>query len=138
MKIAVDFDGTIVEHRYPAIGQELLFAFHTLRQLQKQGHQLILWTYRTGRELTEAVEFCRANGLEFYAINKNYPEETWDSSGPRKLDADLFIDDRNVGGFPGWTEIYQMIHPNQTNRAEDQWNSFPKQKKTPFLKRLFS
>ena len=46
LRIAVDFDGTIVEHQYPAIGKELLFAFETLRQLQKQGHQLILWTYR--------------------------------------------------------------------------------------------
>ena len=56
LKIAVDFDGTIVEHRYPEIGKEILFAFDTLKALQKQGHQLILWTYRSGKELHEAVE----------------------------------------------------------------------------------
>ena len=46
MIIAVDFDGTIVEHRYPAIGKELPFATSTLRQLMEDGHRLILWTVR--------------------------------------------------------------------------------------------
>lgn len=112
MKIAVDFDGTIVEHRYPDIGKPVLFAFETLRALQEQRHQLILWTYRSGKELEEAVEFCRKNGIEFYAVNKNYPEEVFDEKAmSRKIHADLYIDDRNVGGLPGWGEIWHMIHP---------------------------
>ena len=113
MKIAVDFDGTIVEHRYPQIGEEKLFAFETLKQLQKQGHQLILWTFRHGKELDEAIEFCKKRGIEFYAVNKSYPEEEFDSETiSRKVDADVFIDDRNVGGFPGWSEIWQMLNPD--------------------------
>jgi hydroxymethylpyrimidine pyrophosphatase-like HAD family hydrolase len=112
MKIAVDFDGTIVEHRYPAIGEEKLFAFETLRQLQKLGHQLILWTFRHGKELDEAVEYCRKNGIEFYAVNKSYPEEQFDPSmASRKIDAEIYIDDRNVGGFLGWSEIWQILYP---------------------------
>jgi len=114
LKIAVDFDGTIVEHRYPDIGKEMLFAFDTLKALQKKKHLLILWTYRAGKELEEAVEYCRMNGVEFYAVNKSYPEEEFDEyEVSRKIEADLFIDDRNVGGFPGWGEVYQMIHPNE-------------------------
>ena len=109
--IAVDFDGTIVEHMYPRIGKEMMFAFSTLRALQKKGHKLILWTFRTGDYLEEAVEYCRQNGVEFYAVNKSYPEEQFDLSVSRKIDADLFIDDRNVGGFPGWSAIWQMLHP---------------------------
>lgn len=113
MKIAVDFDGTIVEHRYPQIGEEKLFAIETLKQLQKLGHQLILWTYRHGKELDEAVEYCRKKGVEFYCVNRSYPEEEFDpANASRKLDVDLFIDDRNVGGFPGWSEIWQMINPD--------------------------
>jgi len=112
MKIAVDFDGTIVEHCYPKIGEEKLFAFETLKELQKQGHFLILWTFRAGNELTEAVEFCRQKGIEFYAVNKSYPEETFDNSISRKIDADIYIDDRNVGGFPGWSAIWKMLNPN--------------------------
>lgn len=113
MKIAVDFDGTIVEHRYPAIGEEKLFAFETLKQLQKLGHQLILWTYRHGKELNEAVDYCKKHGIEFYAVNKSYPEEEFDSGEmSRKLDVDLFIDDRNIGGFPGWSEIWQILNPD--------------------------
>lgn len=57
--IAVDFDGTIVEDAYPDIGKPKIFAFETLKHLQKDGHRLILWTYRRGRTLKEAVEFCR-------------------------------------------------------------------------------
>ena len=71
MIIAVDFDGTIVDHRYPEIGRELPFAIETLKTLQREGHRLILWSVREGRLLDEAVEFCMARGLEFYAVNRN-------------------------------------------------------------------
>ena len=64
MLIAVDFDGTIVEHRYPAIGKEIPFATETLRQLIAQHHRLILWTIRKGRLLDEAVEWCRQRGVD--------------------------------------------------------------------------
>jgi hydroxymethylpyrimidine pyrophosphatase-like HAD family hydrolase len=109
--IAVDFDGTVVEHKYPEIGKEMLFAFATLKALQQKGHKLILWTIRTGDLLQEAVDYCKANGVEFYAVNKNYPEEVLDERTSRKLNADIFIDDRNVGGFMGWSEIWQHLHP---------------------------
>ncbi len=113
LTIAVDFDGTIVEHKYPDIGDEMIFAFDTLKALQKNGHKLILWTFRAGQHLDDAVEFCRQNGVEFYAVNRSYPEEEYKEGRiSRKINADLFIDDRNVGGFPGWGEVYQMIHPN--------------------------
>jgi hypothetical protein len=119
MKIAVDFDGTIVEHKYPDIGKELLFAIETLKELQKQKHQLILWTYRSGKELDEAVEFCRGRGLEFYAVNRNYPEEEYDESISRKIDAEVYIDDRNLGGFPGWSAVWQMLNPDSKSPAEE-------------------
>ncbi len=112
LTIAVDFDGTIVEHKYPVIGDEMLFAFDTLRALQKKGHKLILWTFREGRLLDEAVAFCASNGILFYAVNKSYPEEELEDGISRKINADIFIDDRNVGGFPGWGEVYRMLHPN--------------------------
>jgi hydroxymethylpyrimidine pyrophosphatase-like HAD family hydrolase len=118
MKIAVDFDGTIVEHIYPEIGKEKLFAFRTLKELEKMGANLILWTFRTGKELDEAVEFCRKNGIEFYAVNKNYPEELYDESMSRKINADIYIDDKNIGGFPGWSEIWQMLVPYELQKKE--------------------
>lgn len=99
MIIAVDFDGTIVEHRYPEIGREKPFAFDTLKMLQKEGHRLILWTVREDKLLEEAVDFCRQHGVEFYAVNTNYPEEQEAHQHfSRKLKADVFIDDRNLGG----------------------------------------
>jgi hypothetical protein len=107
--IAVDFDGTIVEDDYPRVGPAKIFAFDTLLELQQKGHRLILWTYRYGQRLQEAVDFCQKNGLEFYAVNKSYPEEKFDGSISRKVNADVFIDDRNVGGLLGWGEIYQQL-----------------------------
>lgn len=115
MIIAVDFDGTIVEHRYPSIGKELPFAIETLRKLTEDGHCIILWTVREGRYLEEAVEFCRSRGLEFYAVNRDYPEEVEHNDNfTRKIKADLWIDDRNLGGLPDWGTIYDMIRNNLT------------------------
>lgn len=116
MVIAVDFDGTIVEHKYPAIGSEIPFATETLKMLIKEHHKLILWSVREGKLLDEAVEWCRKHGVEFYAVNKDYPEETLQNNNhfSRKLKADYFIDDRNIGGLPDWGQIYQMIHNNLT------------------------
>ncbi len=111
MIIAVDFDGTIVEHRYPQIGNEIPFATETLKMLIADHHKLILWSVREGALLDEAVEWCRERGVEFYAVNRDYPEESKDANEhfSRKLKADLFIDDRNLGGLPDWGTIYMMI-----------------------------
>ena len=134
MIIAVDFDGTIVEHRYPSIGKELPFAIDTLRKLAEEGHRLILWTVREGKYLEEAVEFCRSRGLEFYAINKDYPEEERSHDNfSRKLKVDLFIDDRNVGGLPDWGLIYRMVKEKKSYRdvllEELNANTTPQQKR---------
>ena len=111
MTIAVDFDGTIVEHIYPEIGREIPFATDTLKMLIKDGHRLILWSVREGALLDEAIEWCRQRGVEFYAANKDYPEETQNHDHySRKLKVDLFIDDRNLGGLPNWGTIYMMIN----------------------------
>ena len=118
IKIAVDFDGTIVDHEYPGIGREKLFAFQTLKELEKLGARLILWTFRTGKELDDAVEYCKDNGIEFYAVNKNYPEEIFDETVSRKIDADIYIDDRNIGGFPGWSGVWQILIPYELLQQE--------------------
>lgn len=122
MTIAVDFDGTIVTHEYPAIGRPIPFAIEALKRLIEDGHQLILWTVREGELLDEAVRYCRERGVEFYAVNSNYPEEMPEHHEPRKLTADLWIDDRNLGGLPEWGVIYSMIssgNPYQMNAKAD-------------------
>ncbi len=130
MVIAVDFDGTIVKHRYPKIGEEIPFAIDTLKALQKDGHLIIMWTFRAGERLDEAVQFCRDRGFEFYAINRSYPEEVFEiENSSRKINADLFIDDRNFGGLPDWGEIYMKLAKN----AEKSRKKFT-QKKNIFLR----
>lgn len=135
MIIAVDFDGTIVEHRYPEIGEELPFAVSTLKLLaNKHNHRLILWTVRHGRLLQEAVDWCKERGLEFYAVNKNFPEEEVDNeNGYCKINAELFIDDRNLGGLPDWGKIYSMITEGKSweemNNSDNTGNDKQRKKK---------
>ena len=116
MKIAVDFDSTIVTHEYPAIGEEIPFATETLRRLIADGHQLILWSVREEGALDEAVEWCRQHGVEFWAVNRDYPEEKIENNNhySRKLKVDMFIDDRNVGGLPDWGQIYRIVNEKIT------------------------
>ncbi|MBR1733058.1 MAG: hypothetical protein IJ729_04880 [Alloprevotella sp.] len=117
MTIAVDFDGTVVEHRYPAIGKERPFATATLRRLMEDGHKLIFWSCREGELLQQAIDWCAERGVRFYAVNADLNEDKGESidtlaENPgfsRKLKVDIFIDDRNVGGLPDWGAIYQII-----------------------------
>lgn len=110
MTIAVDFDGTIVEDKYPHIGKERPFAVATLKQLMKDGHYLILWTVRKGEKLDDAVKWCEDRGIRFFAVNKDYADDELDQlHHSRKIKADLFIDDRSVTGLPDWGVIYQLI-----------------------------
>jgi hypothetical protein len=140
MTIAVDFDGTIVEHAYPKIGREIPFAIDVLKRLQQEEyHQLILWTVREGSLLDEAVAFCHARGLDFYAINSNHPEvTTGDETSPRKLMADLFIDDRNLGGLPDWGVIYRMIKYGETKEeaSDSATSEYKKKQKRNLLIRI--
>ena len=97
--IAVDFDGTIVEHRYPDIGRPVPGAIEALLEFQGLGARLILWTMRSdgqrdGDVLTLAVEWCRKRGLEFWGVNQN-PEQSWSRSP--KAYAHRYIDDAAVG-----------------------------------------
>ena len=123
MTIAVDFDGTIVTHKYPEIGEEIPFAIETLKMLINDRHRLILWTVREGELLDEAVNRCRERGVEFYAVNRDYPEETPETNEhfSRKIKADVFIDDCNLGGLPDWGTIYRMIsrHRNWSHLLQE-------------------
>lgn len=99
MIIAIDFDGTLAEHEFPAIGRENEHAIDTCLALQREGHKLILLTMRSdrpeGKFLTDAVEWCRERGLEFWAVNENPEQESW--TGSRKVYANLYIDDAALG-----------------------------------------
>lgn len=152
MIIAVDFDGTIVEHRYPRIGRELPFAIATLKKLQEERHLLILWSVREGKLLDEAVDFCRKRGLEFYAVNSNIPEDEMQVSAAvggqnltgqdalrcRKVTADIYIDDRNIDGLHDWGVLYAMIHNRWTyDRYLQELHRPGRRTEKSFWRRLF-
>lgn len=96
VKIALDFDGTVVEHRYPEIGKTNGNCVEILKDwVTNKGVKLILDTMRSGKELDDAVEWFKNNGIELYSIGKDKNQESWTSSN--KCYANYSIDDRNIG-----------------------------------------
>ena len=118
-KVAIiDFDGTIVQHRFPLIGDPMPEAFEVMKELQAAGWALILFTcrendgYKISKQyLKEAVEFCKENGVEFDAVNEAFDECEFRPEGglKRKPYGTVMIDDRNLGGFPGWDVVRQVL-----------------------------
>ena len=102
--VAVDFDGTLsLDAQYPNIGRFNTPLYEALMKLRGIGWSIVLWTCREGKELREAVEWCKMNGLEFDAINENPPEVPFKS---RKVVADMYIDDR---AYMPTTAFYKFI-----------------------------
>lgn len=92
--IAIDFDGTIVTHEYPEIGDDL-GAVPVLKELEAKGYKLILLTMRSGHLLEEALEWLAEKGIKPYAVNENPSQSSWTKSP--KVHADLYIDDCSLG-----------------------------------------
>lgn len=118
----IDFDGTICKHEFPRIGEALPECFDVLKEMKAAGWKLILWTCREDSQydinrkyLKEAVEFCRQNGVEFDAVNDSLPEEDFrpEDFKRRKPYAKVHIDDRNLGGFPGWGVVRKILLENK-------------------------
>lgn len=93
--IAVDFDGTLCENKWPEIGEPNEKLIWYLREQQAAGAKIILWTCRVGDRLEEAVRFCYEQGLIFDAVNENLLEVLeWMGGDTRKIFADEYINDR--------------------------------------------
>lgn len=119
----IDFDGTIVEFAFPGIGEPMPHAFRVMKRLQDAGYKLALWTCREDegykiekQYLTQAVEFCRENGIEFDAVNEGLPEDEFRPEGVprRKPHGHMVIDDRNFLGFPGWLAVEEWFFPEES------------------------
>ena len=94
MYIAIDFDGTCVTHDYPRIGKEI-GATKVLKRLVEAGHKLILNTMRSDKELHDAVNWFKKNGIELYGVNENPTQKRWTNSP--KVYAHMYIDDAAFG-----------------------------------------
>ena len=117
-KIAlIDFDGTVVDHKFPNIGEPMPEAFDVLKAMKRAGWKLILWTCREDckkrKYLQEAVDFCKMNGVEFDAVNETIDQHEFrdpeEYKYRRKPYARVCIDDSNLGGFPGWDVVRKEI-----------------------------
>jgi len=112
MTIAIDFDGTIVDHKYPEIGNLKPNAKEVINALVEDGHTIIIWTCRAGVKEQEAANFLLKNGIRFHYINENSKEVLSQFDGDcRKVFGDVYIDDRNIGTkHIDWLEIYKLLN----------------------------
>ena len=114
--LAIDFDGTIVKHDFPRIGSLMPGAKEAINALHGHGHKIIVWTVRNhtegefDREATigGVQDFLDKHGIRYDTINENHPDLDFHTES-RKVYADIYIDDRNLGGFPGWGKAFMQI-----------------------------
>ena len=116
MIIAIDFDGTCVTHEYPYIGKDI-GAIPVLKELIAEGHKLILYTMRSGKELIDAVNWLNERDITLFGANTNPEQGNWTLSP--KVEAHLYIDDRALGiplimgkshrPFVDWEEVRNIL-----------------------------
>ena len=106
MIIAVDFDGTVVQHHYPKIGPLKEGAKEALQGFKKAGHKIIIWTCRAGQEEKDVRAFLLANDIPFDSINNPIMGA---DLGTRKVYADLYIDDKGLRFEDNWSELRRFI-----------------------------
>lgn len=113
MIIAIDFDGTIVEDAFPKIGAERNNAAACIRALKEMDHTIILWTCRSGERLTDAINWLLEHNIPFDRVNEHCPNNLAQYGdkppGTRKVYADVYIDDKAIGGIPTWNEIFDTL-----------------------------
>jgi hypothetical protein len=110
MIIAVDFDGTLHDGEFPHIGKAKRHAIEVMRKLREAGHTIIIWTCREGLDKDLAVNWLTSHDIPFDHVNSNEPEhmKLYDNDC-RKVYADIYVDDHQVGGLPSWRKIYRYI-----------------------------
>lgn len=114
MIIAVDFDGTLHTGEWPSIGEPMPWAADTMRQLKADGHYLIIWSCRERAEQTAMVNWLLEHDIPFDRVNDHHPAAIAKYGGDaRKVSADIYIDDRQLGGLPGWDKIYNLVQSHE-------------------------
>ena len=114
MIIAVDFDGTIHDGQWPRIGEAMPGAREAINALRAEGHYIIIWTCREGRQQTEMVNWLLEKGIGFDRINDHRPDEVAAyGSNARKVYAHCYVDDKNVGGMLPWKDIVAWIRSRE-------------------------
>lgn len=115
--IAIDFDGTVVEHRYPIVGKDVNDSVRVIKRLTDAGNLIILWTMRSNKELIDAVNWYKKNEIPLYGINYNPEQVEWTKSP--KAYAHLYIDDAALGcplvygqserPYVDWIEVEKIL-----------------------------
>ena len=109
--LAVDFDGTLVEDKFPGIGKPKWHVVNYVKQRKAAGDKIILWTSRGGHYLEAAVMWCKLRGIEFDAVNDDLPEvREYYGINSRKIYAHEYLDDRMIP-FP--EDPYHVTIPIQ-------------------------
>lgn len=119
MVLAIDFDGTCVEHVFPSVGRDVPNCVQALKSLINNGHDLILYTMRSDDKLKDAIDWFSSRGIKLYGIQTNPSQLTWSKSP--KCYAHKYIDDAalgcpliNIQGFErpvvDWLKVLELLN----------------------------
>jgi len=108
--ISCDFDGTLATKSYPECGELIEHAKEAVNALYDAGHYIIIWTCRMDESLDLCREFLAKHGIKHHIVNEHHPEMIRHyGNNTRKISADIYIDDKQVGGLPPWSEIMKIL-----------------------------
>lgn len=115
--LAIDFDGTIAHASYPELGDPKPNAVEVIRKLKEEGCYIIIWTCREGQHLHWIAAYCDLHGIPYDSINEQHPDIfNFYKNNTRKVLADIYLDDRNLGGIPeDWLAIYQLVKKHMSD-----------------------
>jgi len=139
MIIAIEFDGGIVTNSYPNIGEELPFAHYIIEQLKMRGHQTILVTDRTGRELKDAIHFCEGKEYLFDSVLDGYSDRSKLSRDKNSGEDLLLVTESVLKQYNSWINLYWKLYPEEYDYARLRSSGIKKSKrrwKNLFKKRI--
>ena len=111
IRLCIDFDGTIVENAYPLVGKLKPNVVEVITKLYNEGYIILISTCRAGIYEADCYHCLKDNNIPYHYINSNLPQDIeFFKQDCRKISADIYIDDRQLGGIPDdWNKIYELI-----------------------------
>ncbi|MDR1436893.1 MAG: HAD family hydrolase [Candidatus Symbiothrix sp.] len=109
MIVAIDFEGTLHDGKYPVIGNPQPHAIAAMQKISNNGHRIIITTCRPIRMQDAMIKWLEENKIPYDTVNDNFPEIKAKFDNPRKIYADIYIDNKNILGLPPWNLVYDLL-----------------------------
>ena len=111
MFILSHFQHPTAASHFPPCGTIKPNAKEVINELYDAGHEIIIWTCRCDEPAEMAKQFLDGHGIKYHKFNEHMDRliEQY-GNDTRKIWADIYIDDKQLGGLPDcWLEIHNIL-----------------------------